>query len=143
MRKRLHPCLILAGVLCTLLSLTGSASAATELHIASGVQKVTLPPAGVRQLVNGGVRVQVSTQEVGVHPADVRLFVYQRALNRGGQAPGKAHIPASWKTFVSPLAHLRFTKAGTQYVTLHVDPVYRTSLLRAGSLILGIRANGY
>lgn len=143
MRTRLHRPLALAGALCTLLALTGAASAATELHIASGVRKVTLSPAGVRQLVDGGVRVLVSTQEVGVHPAEVRLFVYQRALNRGGQAPGKARIPASWKTFVSPLAHLRFTQPGTQYVTLHVDPVYRAGLLRAGSLILGIRANGY
>jgi hypothetical protein len=51
--KRLHPYLLLAGVLFTLLALTGSASAATALHIASGVRKVTPSPAGVRQLVDG------------------------------------------------------------------------------------------
>ena len=143
MRKRVHPYLILAVILLPLLAVTGSASAATELHIASGVRKVTLSPAGVRQLIDGGARVQVSSKEVGLHPAEVRLFVYQRALNRGGQAPGKVRIPAAWKYFVSPLAHLRFTKPGTQYVTLHVDPVYRASLLRAGSIILGVVANGY
>lgn len=97
MRRRLHPHLILAGVLLGLLAVTGSASAATELRIASEVRKVTLSAAGVRQ----------------------------------------------WKYFVSPLAHLRFAKPGTQYVTLHVDLVYRASLLRAGSIILGIVANGY
>lgn len=143
MRKRLHPYVILTGVLLALLTVTVPAAAATELRIASGVRKVALSPAGVRQLIDGGARVQVSSKEVGLHPAEVRLSVYRRALNRGGQAPGTARVPASWKYFVSPLAHLRFTHTGTQYVTLRIDPVYRASLLRAGSIILGINANGY
>jgi hypothetical protein len=104
------------------------------------IRKLNLSPAGVRQLIARGLRVQVSTEHVGL--TEARLFVYERTLARGGVASAR-HEPADLRDFISPITRLYFVRAGTQNVTLRVNHDVQAALLRAGSITVGITNYGY
>lgn len=148
-RLRVRPVLALAASALTVFALAGSAFAASTsspLKLTAsrtGIDRtVTLSAASVRQLVDFGARVTVHFKVVsGERGADVRLFVHQRALNRGGAT--KSHTPAAWKTFISELVRVPGIKTGTRTLSMHVQPQYRKALLHAGSVSLGIEAYGY
>jgi hypothetical protein len=148
-RLPVRPVLALAASALTVLALAGSGFAAstsspvqlTASH--TGIDRtVTLSAASVRRLVDFGARVTVHFNVVsGERGGEVRLFVHQRALNRGGAT--HSHTPAAWKTFVSELARLPGIKTGTRTLSMHIQPQYRQALLHAGSVDVGIEAYGY
>jgi hypothetical protein len=148
-RLPVRPVLALAASALTVFALAGSAFAASasspvKLNASrTGISRtVTLSAARVRQLVDFGAKVTFRYKVVsGEQGADVRLFVYQRALNRGG-AP-KSPTPAAFKASICDLARLPNIKTGTHTVSMHVEPQYRKALLRAGSVTVGIEAFGY
>ncbi len=144
-----RPALALAASVLTVLALAGSAFAASahspvKLNASrkGPTRTVTLSAAKVRQLVDFGARVTFHyTVFPGERGADVRVFVYQRALNRGGVR--KSSTPAAFKTSICDLARLPNLTTGTHTVSMRVVPWARRALLRAGSVTVGIDAFGY
>ena len=70
----------------------------------------------------------------------MRLFVYARALDRGGQRPVQ---PPNEKVYISPNTHVIFDHPGVQSVILHVEGAYRAALLHAGTITEGYFYAGY
>ena len=137
MIKKSHRYLLLAGMMLALLPL--EASAASQSTTDFGIHKTTLTHVGVERLLATGERVKVTSNQA-IH-WEVRMFVYQRALNRGGLKDPS--YDAAGKTWISPNDHLVFTRPGTQWVTLHVNHADRAALLRAGTISEGYFSAGY
>lgn len=131
--------LLLTGMMLTLLALTGSASAASRSTSDFGITKTTLNHAGVERLLAKGERIRVTSPSA--IRWEVRLFVYQRALERGEQTGPSRY--ASEKAWISPNTHLVFTHPGAKWVTLRVNRADRAVLLRAGTITEGYFSAGY
>ena len=138
MIRNSYRCLLLTGVL-ALLPLAGSATAASPSATDFGIHKTTLTHTGVEQLIANGERVKV-TSDQAIH-WEVRLFVYQRALSRGG-LKDPSYDPAG-KTWISPNYHLVFTHPGSRWITLRVNNTDRDALLRSGTISEGYFSAGY
>jgi hypothetical protein len=121
-----------------LLCLAGSASAASDSASSFPFHQTTVTHAGVERLLAHGDRLRL-TSKIAVK-TEVRLFVYARTLRRGGQ---RTKEPASWRVYISPLAHVIFDHPGAHSVTLHVNRAYRAALLRAGTITVGYYYAGY
>ncbi len=139
MIKKSYRYLVLAGVMLAMLPLAVSASAESQSTTDFGIHKTTLTHVGVERLLAKGERVKVTSNQA-IH-WEVRIFVYQRALNRGG-LNDPSH-DAAGKTWISPNYHLVFTHPGTQWITLHVNDADRAALLRAGTISEGYFSAGY
>ena len=84
-RYVLLPGVLLAGVMLGLLLLGGSASAASRSTSSFPFTKTTLTHTGVERLLAHGERLRLTSKIA--EKTEVRLFVYGRALDRGGQRP--------------------------------------------------------
>ena len=137
MTRHAHRYVLLAGVMLGLLVLGGSASAAAG-QTSSLYTKTTLTHTGVERLIAHGERLRLTSKIA--EKTEVRLFVYARALERGGLRPV---APASWKVYISRNTHVIFDRPGVRWVTLHVGRAYRAALLRAGTITEGYFYAGY
>jgi hypothetical protein len=129
---------LLAGVLLGGLCLAGSASAAPRSASSFPITKTTLTHAGVERLLAHGERLRLTSKTA--EKTEVRLFVYGRALDRGGQRPAQ---DPNEKVWISPNTHVIFDHPGVQEVTLHVNRAYRAALLNAGTITEGYFYAGY
>ena len=100
--------------------------------------KTTLTHTGVERLLAHGERLRLTSKIA--EKTEVRLFVYGRALDRGGQRPVQ---DPNEKVYISPNTHVIFDHPGVQWVTLHVNGAYRDALLRAGTITEGYFYAGY
>ncbi len=138
MMRHAHRYLPLAGVMLGLLFLGGPASAASHSDSSSPFTTTTLTHSGVERLVAQGERLRLTSKVA--EKTQVRLFVYARALERGGLHPIEK---PSWRVYISPDTHVIFDHPGVRWVTLRVNPAYRTALLRAGTISEGYFYAGY
>ncbi len=122
----------------SLLVLGSSASAESRSTSNFPFTKTTLTHAGVERLVAHGERLRLASKIA--EKTEVRLFVYARALDRGGQRPVQ---PPNEKVYISPDTHVIFDRPGAHWVTLHVNDAYRAALLRAGTITEGYFYAGY
>jgi hypothetical protein len=128
----------LAGVMLGLLVSGGFASAASRSTSSFPFTKRTLTHTGVERLIAHGQRLRLTSKLA--EKIEVRLFVYGRALNRGGQRPVQN---PNEKVYISPNTHIIFDHPGVRSVTLRVDGAYRAALLRAGTITEGYFYAGY
>jgi hypothetical protein len=138
MTKHARRYLLLGGVMLGLLLLGSSASAESRSTSGSAVTKTTVTHAGVERLLAHGERLRLTSKIA--EKTEVRLFVYARALDRGGQRPVQ---PPNEKVYISPNTHVIFDHPGAHWVTLHVNGAYRAALLRAGTITEGYFYAGY
>lgn len=138
MMKHAHRYLPLAGVMLGLLLAGSSASAAARSTASSPFTQATLNHTGVERLLAHGERLALTSPIA--ERTEVRLFVYARALNRGGQRPAR---DPNEKVYISPNTHVIFDHPGTRWVTLHVNGADRAALLRAGTIAEGYFYAGY
>ena len=138
MIKKSHRYVLLAGVMLGLLFLESSALAASRSTSSFPFTKTTLTHTGVERLLAHGERLRLTSKIA--EKTEVRLFVYGRALDRGGQRPFE---DPNEKVYISPNTHVIFDHPGVQWVTLHVNGAYRAALLRAGTITEGYYYAGY
>ena len=138
MMRHAHRYVLLAGVMLGLLFLGASASAASRSTSSFPFTKTTLTHTGVERLLAHGERLRLTSKIA--EKTEVRLFVYGRALDRGGQKPVQ---DPSEKVYISPNTHVIFDHPGVEWVTLHVNSAYRAALLRAGTITEGYFYAGY
>jgi hypothetical protein len=136
--KKSHRYVLLAGVMLGLLFLESSALAASRSPSSFPYTKTTLTHAGVERLLAHGERLRLTSKIA--EKTEVRLFVYARALDRGGQRPVQ---PSNEKVYISPNTHVIFDHPGVRWVTLHVNGAYRAALLGAGTITEGYYYAGY
>lgn len=98
----------------------------------------TLTHAGVQRLLTHGERLRLTSKFA--EKTQVRLFVYARALDRGGQQPFQ---DPNEKVYISPDTRVIFDHPGVHWVTLRVNDVYRAALARAGTITEGYFYAGY
>ena len=138
MTRHAYRYVLLGGVMLGLLGLGSSASAASRWASSFPFTKTTLTHAGVERLLAHGERLRLTS--TFAEETQVRLFVYARALNRGGQRPVQ---PANEKVYISHDTDVISDHPGARWVTLHVNGLYRAALLRAGTIIEGYYYAGY
>ena len=142
-RHLLRPVLLTTALL-GLLGLGGSAAAAsgTTSKTNSLYHPRTLTHAGVEHLIAHGEQLKLSSKIAA--KTEVRLYVYARALDRGGTPPiNDPTLYPNFKVFISPPVEVLFKHPGTHTVTVHVNKVYDAALLKAGTIDEGYYYEGY